>query len=151
MSDSTVGEFSILRRSSAVVPFRQSRVSCCSEANRRRTTVAAIKGRAIVGLQASTRLRRPIRRLNLGRKLREFDVFVEEFVEVVIKGAVVVSIQIKECMIEGVAIREDPFLKETRIWLIGVRTFEEASENIVIQRVTANVVIVVIQGRCSSD
>jgi hypothetical protein len=72
-----------------------------------------MSGRAKLGLQASSRFSKRIRRLNLGRWLVVF-VVVEELVDVeaVVSDAVVVEIQIIILKIEGVGDIEDPSLKE---------------------------------------
>jgi len=87
--------------------------NCCSDADRIATIVASIKGRAKLGLQASSRLSRSIRRLNLGRELV---VLVEVVIEVeVFKSVVVVTNQMTKVMTEGLGDREDPVVKEVII------------------------------------
>jgi hypothetical protein len=80
--------------------------------------VASIKGRANLGLQASSLLNRFILRLNLGRDagLRALVVVDEEVVdvEVVSEVGVVASHMIK-FKTETVGDREDPVLKEFMI------------------------------------
>jgi len=113
MSVSTLGE-SVLPRRFASAEERQSG-SCLSDANRIAETVASIRGRAKLGLQASSRLSKRIRRLNLGRRLCDF-VVVEEIVDVeVVKDAVVVASHMIIVKIEGVGDREDPVLKDKTI------------------------------------
>jgi len=111
MSVSTLGVFLVSRRFASTAE-RQSGVSCCSDADRIATIVASIRGRAKLGLQASSLLSKRIRRLNLGRRLV---VVVEELIEVVVfkDAVVVVSHTIKE-MIELVDGREDPVLKDVK-------------------------------------
>jgi len=71
-----------------------------------------MRGRAKLGLQASSRLSKRIRRLNLGRRL--FVVDEVEEVEVV-NGAVVVASHMIKVKIEGVGNREDPVFIEMKI------------------------------------
>jgi len=113
MSVSILGEFTLSGRF-ASTDERQSG-SCCSDADRIATIVASKRGRAKLGLQASSRLSKRIRRLNLGRRL--VVVLVEEVIdiEVVVKEVVVVANQIIMVKIEGVGDREDPVLKDETI------------------------------------
>jgi len=71
-----------------------------------------MRGRAKLGLQASSRLSKRIRRLNLGRRL--FVVDEVEEVEVV-NGAVVVANHMIKVKTEGVGNREDPVFIEMKI------------------------------------
>jgi len=65
-----------------------------------------------LGLQASSRLSKRIRRLNLGRDV--VPVIVEELieVEVVVKEAVVVTIHMIKVKIDVVGEREEPVVKD---------------------------------------
>ena len=108
-----------------------------------------------MGLQASSRLSKLIRRLYLIRGL----VVVEEVVKVeAVKFAVVVANHIIKVRIEGVGEREDPVLKELLIRLSGCRKVVIASEVMLMKRLIAKiremievVDVEAIQGRCSSD
>ena len=66
-----------------------------------------------MGLQASSRLSKRIRRLNLGAELV---ILVDEVIKVeVVKDVVVVTNQMTKARIEGVEGREDPVFKDKTI------------------------------------
>jgi len=90
MSRSTLGEILSSQRTLAPALERQSWMASCSDADRIAAIVASLRGRAKLGLQASSRLSKPIRRPNLGRSV--LVVVVEELVEVeVVIGAIIVT------------------------------------------------------------
>lgn len=90
MSRSTLGEILSSQRTLAPALERQSWIASCSDADRIAAIVASLRGRAKLGLQASSRLSKPIRRPNLGRSV--LVVVVEELVEVeVVIGAIIVT------------------------------------------------------------
>lgn len=125
INEKTLGEFRSSRTLASTLE-RQTLDSCCSDADRICSIVASIKGRAKLGLQASSRLSKRIRRLNLGRRLV---IVVKEVVEVeIVKGAVVVTNQMIKVKIEVVGDREDPVFKELTICLSGFRSVEVAPE-----------------------
>lgn len=96
---------------------RQPLESCSSDANRIAETVASIRGRAKLGLQASSRLSKLIRRLVLTAEglLVVVDVLVEDEGVVVVSVAVVVTNQMIKVKSEGVDDRREPVLKEVII------------------------------------
>jgi len=109
MSVSTLGD-SVLPRRIASAEERQSG-SCLSDANRIAETVASIRGRAKLGLQASSRLSKLIRRLNFVRGLF---VVVDEFIEGegVVSVVVVVTNHMIKVKSELVKDRGDPVFKQ---------------------------------------
>jgi hypothetical protein len=108
-----------------------------------------------LGLQASSRLSKLIRRLNLGRWLV---VIVDEFIVAVeVNEAVVVVSQIIKFRIEVVGDSGEPVLKELNICVRGVAILEIISKESVAQRAVIKSLKPIgveaesIQGRRSSD
>jgi hypothetical protein len=118
-----------------------------------------MRGRAKLGLQASSLFSRLTLRLYLGRE-RVLLVVVEELVDVeVVSAAVVVESHMIIVKVEGVGHSEDPVLSEVTIWLSGVRSAEIARKVVLMKRIVAKSCEMVddvagaelAQGRCSCD
>ncbi len=109
MSASILGE-SVPPRRLPSTGERQSRTDAEDDNRRIATIVASLRGRAKLGLQASSRLSKLIRRLNFGRSVIVVD---EELIDVeVVSEAVVVASHMIKVKIELVDDRGDPVLKE---------------------------------------
>lgn len=128
--------------------------SCCSDASRIATIVASLRGRAKLGLQASSRLSKQIRRLNLGCRLV---VVVDIFIEGEVKVAVVVMSHIIKFRIELVGDKGEPVFNELTICASGLAMVEKTAELMVTKSVVIKtlkdiaVEIESIQGLGSSD
>ena len=107
---------------------RPDRSLDCLDADRIAAIVASIRGRAKLGLQASSRLSKLVRTLNFSR--RRF--VIEEVTQYeFVKDTVVVAIHMIKLRMEGVGERGDPLFKEVIIWAIGVRRLEKVAEVII--------------------